>query len=232
MSERDGSSGVLIAVGVAGGIILLAAAACCGIGVWTYSSARRFAQESVEQFEKEQAEERARFSESAAPPSDVPADPVPGPLINTPHDQPVAVGDVIIRVISVSRSKVPVETTTGQEPSNDEHLLIRLSVENTSQTTALAFKPWNQPNDLLGPYAGLNDDLGNIYARVDIGDESKVPGQEPDQSIEPGKSAEAALTFELPVDAAKTLMLVLPAQAVGQGGQLRFEIPVEAIEDR
>jgi hypothetical protein len=141
------------------------------------------------------------------------------------YGDPLAVEQLLLRFPGVDRFQ------DIDSESNGEHLLVRLSVVNTSQFSTVNFLPWNQPNDRIGPYATLEDDAGNTYKRVDFGLGSKVLGLEPEQTIEPGQAVEAALAFELPVDSAKDLKLVLPCKALGTEGVLRFEIPVDAVSD-
>ena len=231
MGER-GSSSVIVAVLAALGIMgVLLAAACAGLGLLYRSQLGRA---------REEAKAIAgRLSDTprgqSLPPSpntsaaDYIEPEIPPAVTSGPHDQSLATGDAVVRVASITRGKVPLAMIAGEGASNAEHLLVRLSIENTSESSKLDFQGWNRPNDFVGPYAGMVDDIGNVYKRVDFGLGSKVLGLEPSQSIYPGKSIEAALVFELPVDAATNLTLVLPGKPLGTEGELRFEIPVEAV---
>lgn len=51
-------------------------------------------------------------------------------------------------------------------------------------------------------------------------------------SIYPEKVLSTALVFERPIDAAKYLRLTLSGKAVGEEGELRFEIPAAMIQKR
>ncbi|MGH8246416.1 MAG: hypothetical protein ACREUU_08280 [Gammaproteobacteria bacterium] len=145
-----------------------------------------------------------------------------------PHDQPLAVADVVVRIVEVNLNRVPL-TNLGRESASEDPLLwLRVRVENQSSTKKIEFARWNTVT-AFNEIATLEDDLGNHYKRVNFGFGSRVAGLEHRDSIYPGKSADAVLVFEVPIDAAKTLRLKMPAEAVGGQGEFRFEIPVTAV---
>ncbi len=152
------------------------------------------------------------------------AEPTPADLWH-PHDQPLTVGDVVVRVERVTRGKVPLVDFRGKGLSKDDLLIIRLSIENTSPNKKVDLTRWNGQSAILGPFASLDDDAGNQYKRITFSFGTKVDDLEERTSIYPGKSEPATLVFELPVDAAKELRLSLPAKAVGGQGDFRFAIP-------
>jgi hypothetical protein len=227
MSEHERSAGAQAAVaivGVLGIVFVIIVASCAGLGL-VYRSRIAVANAEAQAI-------AGRLAQGPVPPAPAATPPqVPAAITSGPHDQPLASGDLVVRITLVSRSKVPFKTTTGEGELNGKHLLVRLSVVNTSQSSTVDFLAWNQPNDRIGPYAMLADDAGNTYKRVDFGLGSKVLGLEPEQTIEPGQAVEAALAFEPPVDSAKNLILVLPCKALGTPGVLRFEIPVDAVSN-
>ena len=227
MSEHERSEGAQSAVAVVGGlgiVFVIIVASCAGLGL-VYRSRIAVANAEAQAI-------AGRLAQGPAPPAPAASPPqVPAAITSGPHDQPLVSGDLVVRITLVSRGKVPFKSATGDGESKGEHLLVRLSVVNTSQSSPVDFLSWNQPNDRIGPYATLEDDAGNTYERVDFGLGSKVLGLEPEQTIEPGQAVEAALAFELPVDSTKDLKLELPCKALGTEGVLRFEIPADAVSN-
>ena len=78
----------------------------------------------------------------------------------------------------------------------------------------------------------LTDNLGNSYRPVSFGFSAIPEKQTVSESIYPGKSVTDHLVFELPVNAAESLTLSMPAsRAGGTKGTIRFKIPVSAIRN-
>ena len=187
-----------------------------------------FANQVGESIEKERIANSPRPVGTAATDPDAAS---PAPDVNAwhPHDQPLAVGDVVLRIASVTRGKVPLVDFRGEGRSQDDLLIVRITVENVSPNKKVDFQRWNMPTQVLGPFATLTDDAGNAYKRIGFGFGNKIDGLEDRESIYPGKTAAATLVFELPVDAATELQLILPAKAVGGQGEFRFALPATAI---
>lgn len=149
-----------------------------------------------------------------------------------PFDQPLTVGDIVVRVSAVQRGRVQlIDILDEPRQSESDLLLIRILVENRSEAKMLDFRAWNDPSAFLSRnLATLEDNVGNTYKRVTFPLGTKVEGRESHQSVYPGKTAEAPLVFELPVEAVKVLRLQLAGEAVGAKGNFRFEIPTTVLD--
>jgi hypothetical protein len=146
--------------------------------------------------------------------------------------QPLALGDIRVSITEVIVGNVPLERiiTETQGQSEDELLLVRLKIENTSQRKKLDYSGWMSDwASLRDIEAELTDDADNRYRKINFGT-SHVVGAEPAGSIYPNKSLSDAIVFEMPIDGVEYLRLRLTGNAVGEEGEFRFQIPASMIE--
>jgi hypothetical protein len=101
----------------------------------------------------------------------------------------------------------------GGKAPDIKPLTITIQIENLDPTKKISMRPWG-----AGAVATLKDEHGNDYRET-------VPAAAAPQSIYPSKPHLEFLVFEPPVEAAKTLILQLPAAVFGGSGNLRFELP-------
>lgn len=141
-------------------------------------------------------------------------------------------GQVRVKVTSVKVDFAEVKTFGDPSKSEDKLLLIGLHLDNLSDAKKLDFRGFaGEQFDFSGESKpNLEDNLGNVYKRINFGATARIVGQAQSESVYPGKSIDDLLVFEVPVDKAKSLRLELPAAAFGGEGKLRIEIPAEMIE--
>ena len=139
-------------------------------------------------------------------------------------------GDVQVRITAVAVGKVELKDMFGEkEESKGAFLKIGVEVTNLSAAKKIDFRTWRGTGfSFGGEFAALTDDHQNSYKRVSFGSSSPAGGVE-SESIYPEKAIADVLVFEVPVAAATSLRLQLPAGNFGGEGMLRFEIPAGMI---
>jgi hypothetical protein len=139
-------------------------------------------------------------------------------------------GDVKIQILNVRVGKVELESIMGSSQKSTADLLsIEIEVTNLSQAKKIDFTTWRGGDFTLGAdCASLKDENENNYKRITFGASTPV-GSIERESIYPQKAIRDVLIFEVPVDAAKTLRIEMPADNFGGEGKIRFEIPTETI---
>jgi hypothetical protein len=148
-------------------------------------------------------------------------------------DEPLALGDVTLRITDVRIGKVPLTRTFGTQDSEsaEELLTIRVEITNTSTGKKLDYLGWMASfASASGITAKLTDENENDYRMSYFPASTSVKGAKTSESIYPGKTHEDAIVFERPVDSAQRLMLTLSGKGLGQDGEFRFEIPRSRIQ--
>lgn len=148
-----------------------------------------------------------------------------------PHTKAAKQGDIRVSITSAKIGKVKYRglfNSSDEEPlkSDDNFAIVRLKIENLSKTKKVDFRGWYY-DSFSELHARLTDEHGNTY---DPGSHDHVIGQHKYEALHPGKSFEDLVYFQVPVDAAKTLRLTLPARAFEGEGSLRFEIPKSKLD--
>jgi len=141
----------------------------------------------------------------------------------TPATEVAQVGDVRVKIESVRLGQAPlISIVSGKtELTEDTHLQIEISVENTSDTRKIDYQPW----DNGGEVPRVADEFDNRYKPIEFGSTQPVGHKHESSALYPGKSLTDVFVFEEPVDQAKTLRLTIPARLFGGDGYVRFEIP-------
>lgn len=142
--------------------------------------------------------------------------------------KPFTIGDITLTIDSVELGKVPLESFSGETTSVDDFVTIWVTVANTSEGKKIDFLPWRETRSVFSDRATLKDNFDNSYRKTGFGI-NEIAGVDDELSIYPGKSVKEAIVFEVPVDSAKYLDLVLPADAVDQNGSFRFRIPMSTV---
>jgi hypothetical protein len=127
---------------------------------------------------------------------------------------------VAVRVTGVEVGRVRMRQFGQEAESKEVRLVVRLEIRNTDDKRKINQRGWSASLSRVdGPT--LQDDLGNQYRRfVSFG--AEYDGQADGTSVYPGKAITDVAVFEVPVAAASTLMLELPAEAFGGIGVIRF----------
>jgi hypothetical protein len=112
---------------------------------------------------------------------------------------------------------------TDIDSSKQQSLLIALEIKNTSDQAKAKYETWaarGKPSCVK-----LTDNLGKTYAEKSFGTQL-ADGQFTGRTIEPGKTGEDLLFFEVPdKKQVRFLRLELPAANFGGQGTVNFEIP-------
>ena len=138
---------------------------------------------------------------------------------------PVQRGAAQVRVTRVVIGKVRLKSFSGEGESQEPLCQITLRITNTDSARKIDYRGW-QSNTFMSD-SKLTDNVGNRYKSINFGFGDDIVGQVRSESIYPGKSVDDLLVFEVPIDAAKSLNLELPASNVGETGQIRFLISRE-----
>jgi hypothetical protein len=142
--------------------------------------------------------------------------------------RPQQLGEVRLSLASVKIDHVPLEGLLAESHSSERLLVIRVTIENLSQTRKIDFHGFS-PEIATLEFAVLSDNFENSYRRAGFG-AARPAGQVTSASIYPGKSLDDLLVFEVPVEKAEFLRLELPGANLHQDGSFRFQIPCAAIE--
>lgn len=138
-------------------------------------------------------------------------------------------GSIEVVLTSARIGKVQIQDfrdRVGQ--SENEALVVEIEIRNHSHSQKANYSSWAGTSVDFGERAArMNDDVGNGYKRIDYGI-SKPVGRSEDGSIYPGKSATDVLVFEVPVDAAKSMRLLLPGKTIGAEKDFQLAFPKPA----
>ncbi len=119
-------------------------------------------------------------------------------------------GKVEVRYITGRTGKVLFASGKSQQRSDKNLLQIQIWIENLSDSKKLEYKGWGDDNLSGSKKATLKDDLGNVYKQVTFGLMHRPVGQKSKESLYPGSSIQDILVFELPVEKAQMMHLILP----------------------
>ncbi|MDB5340884.1 MAG: hypothetical protein JWN70_6503 [Planctomycetaceae bacterium] len=119
-------------------------------------------------------------------------------------------GKVEVRYITGRIGKVLFASGKSQQRSEKDLLQIQIWIENLSDSKKLEYKGWGDDNLSSAKKARLKDDLGNTYKQVTFGLMHRPVGQKAKESLYPGSAIQDILVFELPVEKAQMVHLILP----------------------
>jgi hypothetical protein len=170
--------------------------------------------------------------------ADKPA-PLPAPPVETwlSPDQPGQLGNVKVRIVSVTlgkvalRERVPFPGREDERGESKEALLsVLLEVSNVDANRKLDFKTLSGSNfSFVRDNAVLRDNFANQYRGINFGFSSMPEFRTEEESLYPNQSIKDQLVFEAPVKNATHLDLEIPGHNVGQEGFFRFRIPATAV---
>lgn len=148
----------------------------------------------------------------------------------TKAPEAIDMGDARVKVVSVKVSTVPLQRIGGpKRNSNNEHLIVTLSIENRSPNRPLHYQSWG--SFPMNNSAYVRDSAGSLLNRVQFGG-LKIDGQADSMPIiQAGSSIKDILVFSKPRQGFTHLRLGLPGQSIRGNGYLRFEIPAEMVQE-
>lgn len=145
-------------------------------------------------------------------------------------------GVVEVHYVAARIGKIAFVSGASQTLSDKDVLQIRISIENRSDATKLQYKGWGGDSLASAHKATLSDDLGNIYKPVTFGIIHRPAGQKANESLYPGTTLDDVLVFEVPVEKAKLMHLILPrrnyTQDLNGPAELELAIPTRTIAGR
>lgn len=158
----------------------------------------------------------------------------PAPAVRwTPFGESVVTNDIEVTPAVAVIGHVPLRTPTGRTVSSEKYLTIILAITNQSDVRLAEYRTWAGADySLRRDYATLVDEHGNVYARMNFGLGNEPVARTSRRSMRPGESVADVLVFQRPVDAASVLRLEMPGGNIGGEEMIRFEIPVENIEEK
>ncbi len=135
--------------------------------------------------------------------------------------------DVHVTITKVTQGRVAIAgKDIGVDLTGESYLTVWLKIENKAGVGDVAYTSWMDPEAAKGAVkAELIDEEGRPYKICPLNKGEVISGVKPTPSIGSNSSITDAIAFALPKEEVKTLRLTLPGQAVGQKGDLHFEIP-------
>ncbi|HUT12317.1 MAG TPA: DUF4339 domain-containing protein [Thermoguttaceae bacterium] len=207
-------------------LLALVVVALAGAGIWLMvrdknpdDSAKKDEQTAEEADEKGRTEPK-QPGKSETPPA---AEPDESKTWRDASQESILRGDVRVKILS-AKVGVPLFIGNSGNPARPKdpkpYLLIQVQLRNTHPNKKLDYTSWSVSRTDLEP----EDDFGNTYKPKRFAGGAPM-GQLTAESIYPDATIEDLLVFEPPIDKIKYLRLELPAEAFGESGTLRFEIP-------
>lgn len=185
--------------------------------------------------------------EEPPPPQEEPEPEPPPEPVWTDANEPIQLGDVKARIVSVKVENLQIEDiTTFKKQKPKPMLRLKVSLENTSTDKIIDSPGWPGGADLVGGGLGnllgdaakeiakavpidatLIDNAGNKYKQTPtaliFGGQLSALNQ--DNSIRPAAKAEKELLFSPPLETIEYLRLELPGTGFMSTDSLRFQIP-------
>jgi hypothetical protein len=136
-------------------------------------------------------------------------------------------GDVHVTITKVTQGRVAIAgKDIGVDLTGESYLTVWLKIENKAGVGDVAYTSWMDPEGAKSALKSeVVDEQGRPYKICPLLKGEYISGTRPTPSIGSNSSITDALAYALPKDEVKTLRLMLPGQAVGQKGNLYFEIP-------
>ena len=161
----------------------------------------------------------------------------PTPTPPVPRDDSLAANEVAnfpnltIAITRVEIAPARITVLGRAAITNKPCLQVGLHLVNTSKTTKLNYKPW--AGTIFMGRCFLSDEFDNHYKLISPGLGDRIIGQvSDDTSLYPSKELEDLLVFEPPIDTAKHLTLILPGDAVGRPGAIRYRLDILSKEEK
>ena len=141
-----------------------------------------------------------------------------------------SIDDVEVRLLGAAITKPRILTPLGDFITEKPYLCIKLEIVNHSDKKKANYTTWRRKDfSVKHDWASAEDDLGNIYKRMDFGLGSRPKySVEGSTSIYPGKSVTDVLVFEPPVEKSGSIMVELPSINIGGEGSIEFQVTLDA----
>ncbi len=131
-------------------------------------------------------------------------------------------GDLTLRILAAEIVRPMLRDGSGRRWRPKEPcLVVKFEAANTNASRRIEYTKW--PANSMG--VKLLDGLGNEYFLTGFPGGVTVEGEQAAASIPPKKSVEGLLIFPKPRDDAKSLRLLISAEAFQEDGSAYFEIP-------
>lgn len=138
-------------------------------------------------------------------------------------------GSVTVRVVSARLGKARVLRMTGNPArSREDYLIVTLALENTDPEKAVIHAGWGGMT-YPANRASVYDNLKNEYEPKRFAG-GTIENEVRNKPIYAGEPLHDVLVFAPPDESFEYLRLTLPACALGQEGDIRFEIPRHLLE--
>jgi hypothetical protein len=178
--------------------------------------------------------EATQGNSPAQPKAEAPAAPAAkGDAWIKASEAPAKRGEVSVRITSaeIGFHQLESRSAPGAPPQREDCLTLSLEIRNESETRSRSYRSWND----LGPRVSMVDDLQTPYPVIRLPSDKRPASQGAagggEGSFRPREVIEDMLVFPKPADGVKMLRLELPADAFGERGVLRFEIPTSMVVD-
>lgn len=155
------------------------------------------------------------------------------PAKRIPHDQPAEAKTFKVEIVSAKIGKITRKMSFGDGTftDKDDTISFVVRVTNTSDTKFTHYSTWADSAAFgQSQRAKLKDEHGNSYFIQGNSSSPPVGSVKSIVRVDPGKSVEDVLVFDLPVEKANDLTLALPGAAVAGGTNIEFRIPRSAIK--
>lgn len=133
------------------------------------------------------------------------------------------INGVTVEVIGVRVGKVELARGRERNTSKDEALIVTLKISTNDPNKKYDHRPWGS-SSLLSD-CSLKDNNGNNYKRMTFGYTVDIVGTDRSPSITTKSPAQDVVPFELPVDGANELELVLESNSLSKVEKFKFRIP-------
>ncbi len=175
-------------------------------------------------------------------------------IVWTPADQAIEQPPIRAKITSVAIEQVKMENadfTTLKRPKPQPMLVVKVTIDNTSEDRIVEVPGWVGGGDLIGQGVGqllggeagkavqaatatatLVDNIGNPYKQTSGLMLSGLGALNRDVAVRPGQSSQQDLVFPPPLPKIEFLRLELAPAGFSGGEPLRFEIPKSMIEGK
>ncbi len=139
--------------------------------------------------------------------------------------------EIAISTPRISKIVVHDEIRDTVAATAEEYLICGVHIRNISDKAKINYSPLNGSNWRAAERAQLLDNNDNQYKHVVASRiASRIVYQKEADSIYPGQHIADLLVFELPVESAEELRLVIPLECIGREGKAEFKIQMSVIE--
>lgn len=164
--------------------------------------------------------------------SSVATSPLPTPAAEKPlnFNEQFEKDGIAIEIVGavIGKAKLVTGIRDDRYDTDEDYLTLTFKFTNKEQRKVRTFR--ESLNKFSGNYLLLKDDVDNVVRGVDFGFSSSVVGEVKNfADIAPGDSVQHVKVFSLPLPKTQYLVLTIDLQCVGGDGEVRYQIPMDAI---